>query len=363
MLTTISNLPAKKLGESCYHAMFYSCDKLTNIPNLPATVLEKNCYNSMFCGCTNLISAKNVKINSTVCSESACNNMFTGCSKLQEPPELAFEQIDKQGCYQMFYECNNLKYTPKMNLRSVGSQGLENAFYNCYSITSGFGELNLTDEIISEKAFYCCYYNCSSLIENIPTVFPNTQLSTSCFAYMFYGCSSLSSAPELPATKLGDNCYSSLFYGCTSLTQAPVLKASVLNTGCYLNMFNGCTSLTSITVNFDSFILIDEATQQQSYPTTDWLTNVASNGTFTYYSDLEIPERNGTFVPENWEIKQKMPLTFTAEETDTAVRFYFVTNDYPDVDLSKIQYRTKMNNESAWSEWQQYEIFTRSSNR
>lgn len=95
-LIKISNLPAKKLGDSCYSAMFRNCVKLTNIPNLPATELEKSCYSSMFYGCTNLISAKNVKINATICPENACNNMFAKCSNLEEPLELAFKQIDSK---------------------------------------------------------------------------------------------------------------------------------------------------------------------------------------------------------------------------------------------------------------------------
>ena len=37
---------------------------------------------------------------------------------------------------------------------------------------------------------------------------------------MFYNCSSLTKAPELPATTLAENCYGSMFQYCTALTQA-----------------------------------------------------------------------------------------------------------------------------------------------
>ena len=60
---------------------------------------------------------------------------------------------------------------------------------------------------------------------------------------MFYGCSSLTQAPELPATSLAINCYRSMFYGCSSLVQAPELLATTLANGCYQYMFNGCTKL------------------------------------------------------------------------------------------------------------------------
>ena len=65
---------------------------------------------------------------------------------------------------------------------------------------------------------------------------------------MFYGCTSLTDAPELPATTLANNCYSSMFYGCTSLTAAPELKATTLADGCYYIMFYGCTKLSTVTM-------------------------------------------------------------------------------------------------------------------
>jgi hypothetical protein len=61
---------------------------------------------------------------------------------------------------------------------------------------------------------------------------------------MFYGCTSLTQAPELPAMTLASNCYDSMFQGCTSLIQVPELSATTLTEGCYQNMFYGCTSLT-----------------------------------------------------------------------------------------------------------------------
>ena len=69
-------------------------------------------------------------------------------------------------------------------------------------------------------------------------------MATNCYRSMFYGCTSLTQAPELPATTLADDCYYNMFYGCTALTQAPALPATTLVDGCYYSMFYGCTSLT-----------------------------------------------------------------------------------------------------------------------
>ena len=72
-----------------------------------------------------------------------------------------------------------------------------------------------------------------------------------CYRDMFYGCTSLTQAPELPATTLGNECYLSMFNGCTSLTKAPELPATTLAEYCYYNMFRGCTNITSVTMKND----------------------------------------------------------------------------------------------------------------
>jgi hypothetical protein len=46
---------------------------------------------------------------------------------------------------------------------------------------------------------------------------------------MFYDCTSLTIAPELPATTLADNCYQYMFYNCASLiTAQSILPATTL---------------------------------------------------------------------------------------------------------------------------------------
>lgn len=45
---------------------------------------------------------------------------------------------------------------------------------------------------------------------------------------LFNGCTSLTTAPELPSTITTTKCYGGMFYGCTSLTQAPELPSTTL---------------------------------------------------------------------------------------------------------------------------------------
>ena len=60
---------------------------------------------------------------------------------------------------------------------------------------------------------------------------------------MFYGCSGLTEAPNLPAITLADGCYAFMFAGCSGLTEAPNLPATTLADCCYYSMFCDCSSI------------------------------------------------------------------------------------------------------------------------
>ena len=79
-----------------------------------------------------------------------------------------------------------------------------------------------------------------------PLVLSATNLRKECYAQMFYGCTNLTHAPELPATSLSKAAYDHMFYGCTSLVAAPDLPAITVGEAAYCYMFYGCTSLVSV---------------------------------------------------------------------------------------------------------------------
>ena len=115
-----------------------------------------------------------------------------------------------------------------------------NMFYGCKSLTTA-PELPATT-----LANYCYYYmfnGCTSL--TTAPALPATTLTSYCYQYMFQYCTNLTTAPELPATTLAQYCYDSMFYFCTSLTTAPELPATTLAQSCYEEMFYGCTGLTT----------------------------------------------------------------------------------------------------------------------
>ena len=95
--------------------------------------------------------------------------------------------------------------------------------------------------ISNNYCYYYMFYGCTSL--TTAPALPATTVARSCYSYMFAGCKSLTTAPELPATTLAESCYSYMFNGCTSLTTAPELPATTLANYCYQNMFFRCTGL------------------------------------------------------------------------------------------------------------------------
>ena len=135
-----------------------------------------------------------------------------------------------------------------LNWKNYSTVDTQNArfcklFYGCTALTSA---PDLPATTLANECYERMFYGCTSLT-SAPEL-KATTLANNCYSFMFYGCTSLTSAPELKATKLVSQCYKSMFSGCTSLEKAPELKATTLATECYESMFNGCTKLSSVTM-------------------------------------------------------------------------------------------------------------------
>ena len=116
---------------------------------------------------------------------------------------------------------------------------------NCMSLLFGDDAVN-NNLSGKDYAFYGLFRECTTIVQVSESFLPATTLATSCYEYMFNGCTSLTTAPELPATVLAESCYEYMFYQCTSLTTAPsILPATTLARFCCASMFEGCTSLTT----------------------------------------------------------------------------------------------------------------------
>ena len=115
-----------------------------------------------------------------------------------------------------------------------------NLFYECTALTSA---PDLPATTLAYNCYYSMFSGCKSLT-SAPKL-PATTLALGCYSSMFYGCTSLTSAPKLSATTLAEGCYQGMFVGCSNLQEAPELPATTLAKSCYSEMFYGCTSLTS----------------------------------------------------------------------------------------------------------------------
>lgn len=121
-----------------------------------------------------------------------------------------------------------------------------NTFYSLFNGDTKLvstGNLTLPSNVKTD-CYNHMFYGCTSL--TTAPVLPATTLEAGCYNYMFYRCTSLTAAPALPALNAPRWCYANMFYGCTSLTTAPALPATTIGDNAYKNMFQGCTSLTTV---------------------------------------------------------------------------------------------------------------------
>ena len=118
---------------------------------------------------------------------------------------------------------------------------------------TGFSHDKGLPSVTDIKEIDCTYFGMSGSIaatgsvmslidgEGTSTTIPDGR---GCFSHLFYRCSALTRAPELPATKLAEACYCEMFLFCSNITEAPELPATELTLHCYLNMFTSCTKLS-----------------------------------------------------------------------------------------------------------------------
>ena len=209
-----------------------------------------------------LISAENLILPAT--SSYSYYNLFDNESHLTTPPKLTATTL-ANGCYQyMFSGCTSLTTAPELPATTLVS--------NCY-----------------RSMFDVC-----TSLATAPEL-PATTLANYCYYQMFYGCTALTTAPSvLPATTLAAYCYYNMFDGCTSLTTAPELPAETLVDYCYAGMFYNCASLNYIKAMF--------TTRPTSTYTKNWVSGVASSGTFVKNSSATWNVTGVNGIPEGWTV-------------------------------------------------------------
>ena len=173
-------------------------------------------------------------------------------------------------------------------------------YTNCYIYGNIMSLISSTDfamtTTLTERDVFREFLMGENLLLNHPSkklLLPATTLSVCCYMEMFYGCTGLTSAPELPATTLAGGCYSAMFGACTGLTSSPVLPAETLVEGCYENMFFNCSNLNKVTCLATDI--------SADWCTANWLYNVAATGTFIKPTSMTDWTANSTSgIPNGW---------------------------------------------------------------
>ena len=287
-LTTPPTLPATTLTTMSYANMFYNCTAITTAPALPATTLEGTSYYKMFSGCTSLSTPPTFP--STVQGFFGGLEMFQGCTSLVNPPVFPSTINGKAGYLGMFKNCTALTTPPVLTVGTDESYfSASECFYNCTSLRTA-PALPLTT-LVNDECYKLMFAGCTSL--TTPPALPATTLTKYCYYQMFNSCTALTSAPALPATTMQDWCYYGMFGACKHLTTSPDLPATTLVRSCYGSLFNGCTRLNSVTIYADDISAQDCLS--------NWLSNVASTGTFHKLGTANFP-RSSSGIPSGWTV-------------------------------------------------------------
>ena len=192
---------------------------------------------------------------------------------------------------------------------------------NIMSLLDGDDESNVTIANGAQWCFARLFEGCTTLT-SAPDL-PATTLSRYCYRQMFYGCSALASVPAtLPALTLPDQAYYRMFWQCRALTTTPVIEATSCGTNACDTMFYQCTNITSLSLKITQIgslglswmcngctKLNDVTVSLTAWGTTNdtgsWLGNVAASGTFRCPAALGTDStitRDASHCPSGWTV-------------------------------------------------------------
>ena len=259
--------------------------------------------------------------------QGAFCGIFENNTKLTSASDITFTpSVDgslSKYCYlYLFKKCTNLTTVPKIIPAKKQGEDSCNGMFSYTAITTAPA---LPATILSNGCYVDTFHGCSKLV-NAPAL-PATEMKPYCYRALFARCTSLVNAPDLPATTLADGCYRELFFGCTSLVNPPDLPATTLTTNCYQQLFYGCSKLNSITVYANDI----SATNCIS----DWLSGVASEGTFNNYGFAIYTVDSPSGIPTGW-----------TRNLDNTNYFYIhnKTSNSTNLEISSRRYNTTSDN-------------------
>ena len=258
-----------------------------------ATTAADHSFRNLFSSQTGLTSAENLVLPATTIGTNVYKEMFKGCTSLTKAPELPAATL-AQSCYMgMFSGCTSLTTAPELPASGLAQECYRQMFSGCLSLATAPSSIGTSASTMGVSGCSQMFYNCTGLT-TAPELPANT-LAGYCYYQMFDSCKSLTTAPELPATTLAGSCYYQMFYSCKSLTTAPELPATTLTERCYTNMFLGCNSL-----NYIKCLATDISA---SNCTGGWVISVASTGTFVKNQNMSSWTTGQHGIPDGWTVQ------------------------------------------------------------
>lgn len=177
-------------------------------------------------------------------------------------------------------------------------------YFRCKTDMWGYVPLAVVFAKISASNTYKVGGNIMSLIygdafTGQETKFPDTQIENHGrgFPCLFRGSQMLTDASELvlPVSDLPEYAYFCLFYDCSSLIKAPTLISKKPSASSYGVMFNNCSSLKEVTC------LATDISAANC--TSNWLNGVAATGTFYKDPSMSSWPEGKSGIPSGWTVK------------------------------------------------------------
>lgn len=170
--------------------------------------------------CIGMFENTNIKF-SPVIPDSVflCQNMFANCKSLEVLTNLPKNLSD---CRNMCRGCSSLKKIPEVMPKSV--MYVSSCFRGCKLLENG---IQLPDSLDNCEELYCRCIN----LKSVPNIPKNARYAQ----YMFQGCDSLKSVPDLENIRFANG----MFFGCLSLELPPKFNEVILAE----DMFYKCVSL------------------------------------------------------------------------------------------------------------------------
>ena len=132
--------------------------------------------------------------------------------------------------------------------QTMSASGFSGMFYGCTYLTDA-PELPATT--IAAHCYKDMFSGCTALT-NVPSTLPAATVPNEAYRAMFSDCTSLTTAPSLSASTVGENSYRAMFCRCSSLTAAPILSATTIGSSGYAYMFESCSSMTATQASLPS---------------------------------------------------------------------------------------------------------------